>query len=243
MTKEEEKYTTLDTEQCKWWVNTLFNMAKENACNSHNFDDAREMQSAQDKIITALEQQPSEDCISRAEVQKFVSYIQSIKDSHNEQDTPINYGTICDLVIRGWKLMELPSVTPKIPTSDDCVSRQAVIDYLHTNMAWYDENGSIADDDKKVRDITNLVNGIPPVTPTQCIAEVKFSKDDLREICNERIEIECTHGTCKDCKHWKDSDGAYRRGVRAESKCPINIKAVYEGNFYCAGFEKRNIRE
>jgi hypothetical protein len=55
MTKEEEKYTTLDVEQCKWWVNTLFNIAKEKACNSHNFDDGEEIQSAQDKIIKALE--------------------------------------------------------------------------------------------------------------------------------------------------------------------------------------------
>ena len=46
-------------------------------------------------------------------------------------------------------------------------------------------------------------------------------------------------GTCKDCKHWKDSDGVYRRGVGAESKCPINIKEVYEGNFYCADFARR----
>lgn len=60
MTKEEEKYTTLDTEQCKWWVNTLFNMAKEQACNSHNFDDGEEIQSAQDKIIKVLEQDNEE---------------------------------------------------------------------------------------------------------------------------------------------------------------------------------------
>lgn len=52
---DEEKYTTLDTEQCKWWVNNLFGMAKEKACNSHNFDDGEEIQSAQDKIIKTLE--------------------------------------------------------------------------------------------------------------------------------------------------------------------------------------------
>ena len=46
-------------------------------------------------------------------------------------------------------------------------------------------------------------------------------------------------GTCKDCKHWKDSDGVYRRGFMAESKCPINISRVLEGNFYCADFERR----
>ena len=45
--------------------------------------------------------------------------------------------------------------------------------------------------------------------------------------------------TCKECEHWKDSDGVYRRGIGAESKCPINIKEVFEGNFYCADAERR----
>jgi len=43
---------------------------------------------------------------------------------------------------------------------------------------------------------------------------------------------------CKDCKHWKDSDGVYRRGFDAESKCPLNLKEVYEGTFFC-GMAKR----
>ena len=47
-------------------------------------------------------------------------------------------------------------------------------------------------------------------------------------------------GTCKDCKHWKDSDGVYRRGIGAESKCPINNSRVFDGTFYCADFEKRD---
>ena len=42
---------------------------------------------------------------------------------------------------------------------------------------------------------------------------------------------------CKDCKRWKDSDGSYRRGVKAESQCPINRKEVFEGNGYCYMFE------
>ncbi len=45
--------------------------------------------------------------------------------------------------------------------------------------------------------------------------------------------------TCKDCKQWKDSDGVYRRGLGAESKCPINTKEVFEGKFYCANGERR----
>lgn len=44
---------------------------------------------------------------------------------------------------------------------------------------------------------------------------------------------------CKDCKHWKDSDGVYRRGFGAESKCPINLQSVYDGTFYCGMAERR----
>ena len=44
-------------------------------------------------------------------------------------------------------------------------------------------------------------------------------------------------GYCKDCKWWKDSDGAYRRGVKAESQCPINRREVLESNGYCYVFE------
>ena len=38
---------------------------------------------------------------------------------------------------------------------------------------------------------------------------------------------------CRDCKWWKESDGTYKRGVRAESKCLMNTKVIYEGNGYC----------
>jgi len=44
---------------------------------------------------------------------------------------------------------------------------------------------------------------------------------------------------CKDCKYWKDSDGVYRRGFDAESKCPLNLEKVYEGTFYCGMAERR----
>ena len=44
---------------------------------------------------------------------------------------------------------------------------------------------------------------------------------------------------CKDCKYWKDSDGVYRRGLDAESKCPLNLKEVCEGTFYCGMAERR----
>ena len=49
-------------------------------------------------------------------------------------------------------------------------------------------------------------------------------------------------GHCKDCKWWKDKDGVYRRGIGAESKCPINRREVMEGMGYCFMFEHRKVR-
>ena len=43
-----------------------------------------------------------------------------------------------------------------------------------------------------------------------------------------------------ECKHWKDSDGVYRRGISAESKCPVNSRQVYEGTFFCGMAEMRS---
>lgn len=108
------------------------------------------------------------------------------------------------------------------PTSDDCVSRKAVdhlcFEYLKPNtddnIAFYEH-----------------FCDLPPVTPTQCIAAVRFSKEDLREICNERIEIECTHGTCKDCTN-------YVAGVLDEEICIRGHELIHK-DFYCADFEKR----
>lgn len=90
------------------------------------------------------------------------------------------------------------------------------------------DGGCRVDEDmyKKVMDtIRNHI--VSPVTPTQCIAEVRFSKEDLREICNERIEIECTHGTCKDCKKYRNSLEHCTQWVM-----PTN------DDFYCADYEK-----
>ena len=50
-------------------------------------------------------------------------------------------------------------------------------------------------------------------------------------------------GHCKDCKWWKDSDGVYRRGVGAESKCPINNVSVNHGFGYCYMYEPQESEE
>ena len=46
----------------------------------------------------------------------------------------------------------------------DLISRQAAIDYLMDNMAWYSEDGYETDDEEKRKCITSLINAIPSVT-------------------------------------------------------------------------------
>lgn len=121
MTKEEAKYTTLDTEQCKWWANHLFNIAKEKAFNSHNFDDAEEIQSAQDKIIIALEQEPKcRDCVSR-------DYLLSIAN----KDGAYGY-------VSAHEIIKAPSVNPQEPKTDVLDKIRAEIDALQSD-AFYNK--------------------------------------------------------------------------------------------------------
>lgn len=90
---------------------------------------------------------------------------------------------------------------------EDCISRQAVL--VEINKIGVKGFETYND----YSQLFEFVDTLPPVTPKEKI------------------------GYCKDCKWWKDNDGVYRRGIGAESKCPINSKKVYEGNGYCYLFE------
>ncbi len=84
--------------------------------------------------------------------------------------------------------------------------------------------------------ISELDNRIGFETDNETYAMSESEKEFYREI---RKALEPKTGYCKDCKWWKDSDGTYRRDVRAESKCPINTKTVYLGDGYCYKFEPK----
>ena len=51
---------------------------------------------------------------------------------------------------------------------------------------------------KIIDDCKTMIRGLENVEPTQVIATVKFSEDDLRKICKERIEFEFKAG------HWEE---------------------------------------
>lgn len=60
---------------------------------------------------------------------------------------------------------------------------------------------------------------------------------------NYVVQQEPKIGYCKDCKWWKDSNGAFRRGIGAESICRINTDIVYQGEGYCYLFEPQESEE
>ena len=60
----------------------------------------------------------------------------------------------------------------------DLISRQAAIEYLMTNMNWYDEDGYESDDDYKRECITELINGVPSAQPKQTDCEYCHEDSD-----------------------------------------------------------------
>lgn len=118
----------------------------------------------------------------------------------------------------------------------------------------------------KYDDMVNCVNGMPSVAPSINNSSECIDKD-LAVDCIDRNSIKYYSGTsgymyaskgeidklppvtpqeprCRECKWWKDSDGTFRRGIGAESQCPINTHAVYSGEGYCYKFSpKVDMRE
>lgn len=161
-----------------------------------------------DIAIKALEQQTSDDCVSRKpsipkewqdsfkDVDDFIEFIWDRVDTSDFEDSytsPVKNAE--------------PNELFKVTASD---KREQLYD-LFVEMIKRDK--------------------VPPVIPTQCIAAVRFSKEDLRDICNERIEIECTHGTCKDCTN-------YVVGALDEEICLRGYELIHK-DFYCADFERK----
>ena len=58
------------------------------------------------------------------------------------------------------RLMELLN-EPEQKKASEFISRKAAIEYLVTNMNWYNEDGGVAEWEEKIEAITDLANGIP----------------------------------------------------------------------------------
>lgn len=96
---------------------------------------------------------------------------------------------------------------------EDAISRQAVIDVIKRWLECSDYN-------EAERHVMRAIQSVLYDSPSVKLQEPKT-------------------GHCEDCKWWKDSDGMFRRGIDAESQCPMNRIEVYEGTGYCFMFEHR----
>ena len=84
-------------------------------------------------------------------------------------------------------LEEISKILEQEPCTD-AISRSETIEYLNTNMAWYDEDGEMADSDEKLKVIADLINGVPSVTPAP------------KKCHNENLDYaECDQFVCSNC--------------------------------------------
>lgn len=68
-----------------------------------------------------------------------------------------------------WHIHKVDELARKLEQEpcEDAISRSETIKYLNTNMAWYNEDGEMADSDERLKAITNLINGVPSVAPVR----------------------------------------------------------------------------
>lgn len=131
-----------------------------------------------------------------------------------------NITAILECYFTGFKKEIIDSACNRIleqEPCDDCISRKALLEEIGNGI----KAGNYEEGYEKYAHINDMDDII------ECI---KYA---------DSVKAEPKMGHCKDCKWWEDSDGQYRRGVRAESKCPINTKTVYLGNGYCYKFEPK----
>ena len=109
---------------------------------------------------------------------------------------------------RPWNLLQiLANINILIgqESCEDCINRSETIKYLNTNMTWYDEDGYITDSDEKLKAITDLINGVPPVQPkikTGHWIKVPDEETMFCSECNCRLDDEQTYlplNFCPNC--------------------------------------------
>ena len=89
----------------------------------------------------------------------------------------VGYGTPLNKAIEEALNMAIKALEQQ--PSDDCVSRTAVLETIEDcNSDGLKGIFCSYDDGERFKE---YIKRLPPVTPTQCIAAVRFNKEDLRE--------------------------------------------------------------
>ena len=110
---------------------------------------------------------------------------------------------------------------------NDAISRRAVLNTLDSTDKFLDETRTV---ESYKTLLEECYKNLPSVTPTKCIATVKFSKEDMQELVNEKMKdivVERKKGK------WEYSGSYDVEGMLYCSCCKHEID-VSEGYFkYC----------
>lgn len=113
--------------------------------------------------IKSLEQQPSDDCVSRRDtLKKFEDRFIELQKAH-QMDKQLGVNWCINT------LKDMPPVTPIIPTCEDCVSRTqalSAIRNLYPNAPFIRANWEKwREKNKKYIEREDIIKALPPVTP------------------------------------------------------------------------------
>ena len=96
--------------------------------------------------------------------------------------------------------------TLDLESCEETISRSETIKYLNTNMAWYDEDGEMADSDEKLKAITNLINGVPSVKPKPKMGHWMWNCSTIPSTPVSPEEIDYCGWVCSECKQFPDDN-------------------------------------
>lgn len=92
---------------------------------------------------------------------------------------------------------------------NDLIDRKATIDYLVTNMGWYDEDGYTVDDYYERRNIiAELINGVPTVDAVSVVRckDCKYRNEEITVPAPEESQYKSfTFASCP-CKSFNLGD-------------------------------------
>lgn len=125
----------------------------------------------------------------------------------------------------------------KLELCEDAISRSRLLGKLDD---CYKEKVKIAPNNmaEGFVQVEKLIKQEPSVTPVACIATVKFNKEDMRELVDEKVkELKTMAGdrvTCKDCKY-------NVKNGKNTTMCDIGHRFYMRDHntFYCADAERR----
>jgi Zn finger protein HypA/HybF involved in hydrogenase expression len=173
----------------------------------------------------------------------FMSYSECLLNDEYIMDTAERDNDCPLKEIREAKNMAIKALEQE--PCEDAVSRQAVSYIIKSHIheiiteSGTDKN---AHTNAVLRAIVNLVETMPPVTPTTCIAKVTFDKDELQKIVDESVKemiVERKKGK------WIEEPNCWLRCSCCKSHYPHTSINGVRGSNYCpnCGADMREVEE